>query len=128
MAARVGSPLVATYAATKAFDLILAESLWAELGERGIDVLGVLPGATRTPGFEGSLGTRSKTPSALRIMEPQDVARAALDALGKQPSIVAGGFNRFASTLLQRILPRKTAIGIMAKTTRAMYPSPESRR
>ena len=29
MAARIGSPRVATYAATKAFDLILAESLWA---------------------------------------------------------------------------------------------------
>jgi short-subunit dehydrogenase len=122
MAARVGSPLVATYAATKAFDLILAESLWAELGESGIDVLGVMPGATRTPGFEGSLGARTKVPSQLRVMEPGDVAREALDALGKQPSIVAGGFNRAASQLLQRILPRKAAIGIMAKTTRAMYP------
>jgi len=122
MAARVGSPLVATYAATKAFDLILAESLWAELGEQGIDVLGVLPGATRTPGFEGSLGARAKVPSGLRIMESGDVVREALDALGRQPSIAAGSFNRFAGTLLQRFLPRKTAIGMMAKTTRAMYP------
>jgi short-subunit dehydrogenase len=122
MAARVGSPLVATYAATKAFDLILAESLWAELDERGIDVLGVMPGATRTPGFEASLGARTKVPAQLRIMEPSDVAREALDALGKQPSIVVGGFNRFANALLQRILPRKMAIGMMAKTTRAMYP------
>jgi short-subunit dehydrogenase len=122
IAARLGSPLVATYAATKAFDLILAESLWAELGERGIDVLGVMPGSTRTPGFEGSLGPRAKVPAALRIMEPGDVAREALDALGKQPSIVAGNFNRAASVLLQRILPRKAAIGMMAKTTRAMYP------
>jgi len=123
MAAGIGSPRVATYAATKAFDLILAESLWVELGERGIDVLAVRPGMTRTPGFEGSLGARAKLPAAVRIMEPDDVARGALEALGKQPSIITGGSNRVANALLQRILPRKTAIRMMSKTTRAMYPS-----
>ena len=122
MAARVGSPRVATYAATKAFDLILAESLWAELAENGIDVLAVLPGQTRTPGFEGSLGPRTKLPPGVKVMEPGDVAREALDALGKHPSIVAGGVNRFASAIMTRVLPRKAAITMMAKTTRAIYP------
>jgi len=122
MAAGIGSPRVATYAATKAFDLILAESLWAELGDLGIDVLAVRPGTTRTPGFERSLGPRAKIPAAVRIMKPDDVARAALDALGKHVSIVTGGANRAAGVLLQRILPRKAAIRMMAKTTRAMYP------
>jgi short-subunit dehydrogenase len=87
-----------------------------------------MPGATRTPGFEGSLGARAKVPAALRIMEPDDVAREALDALGKQPSIVSGGFNRLAGVFLQRILPRKAAIGMMTKTTRAMYPKEGSAR
>ena len=123
MAAGIGSPRVATYAATKAFDLILAESLWAELGEHGIDVLAVRPGTTRTPGFEGSLGPRTKIPAAVRIMEPDGVALAALEALGRKPSIVTGGANRAAGVLLQRILPRKAAIRMMEKTTRAMYPS-----
>ena len=122
MAARIGSPRVATYAATKAFDLILAESLWAELREDGIDVLAVLPGQTRTPGFEASLGTRTKLPRGVKVMEPADVAREALNALGKRPSIVAGPTNRAASQLITRLLPRKAAIEMMARTTRAMYP------
>jgi len=120
-AARIGSPMVTTYAATKAFDLILAESLWAELKPRGVDVLGVMPGTTRTPGYQNSLGPRAKPPPG-RVMEPGDVAREALDALGSRPSIVAGSFNRFASLLMTRVLPRKTAIGMMTRTTRAMYP------
>jgi len=122
MAARIGSPRVATYAATKAFDLILAESLWAELRAQRIDVLAVLPGQTRTPGFEGSLGARTTLPRGVKVMEPGDVVREALSALGKQPSIVAGSTNRAASQLLTRLLPRKAAIEIMARTTRAMYP------
>ncbi|HJT36863.1 MAG TPA: SDR family NAD(P)-dependent oxidoreductase [Actinomycetota bacterium] len=122
MAARIGSPRVATYAATKAFDMILAESLWVELSRHGVDVLGVLPGTTKTPGFEGSLGPRAKIPPAVGVMKPADVAREALDALGKRPSIVAGSFNRVAGMLLTRVLPRKAAIRMMARTTRALYP------
>ena len=122
MAARIGSPLVATYAATKAFDLILAESLWAELGPQGVDVLAVLPGQTRTPGFEMSLGPRTKLPRGVKVMEPGDVAREALNALGKQPSIVAGSTNKAASQVITRLMPRKAAIEMMARTTRAMYP------
>ena len=53
LAALQGQALVGTYAATKAFDLVLAESLWAELGEHGVDVLAVCPGPTRTPGLRG---------------------------------------------------------------------------
>ena len=122
MAARIGSPRVATYAATKAFDLILAESLWAELRAHGVDVLAVMPGQTRTPGFEMSLGPRTKLPRGVKVMDPADVAREALGALGKQPSIVAGSTNRAASQLMTRLMPRKAAIEIMARTTRAMYP------
>jgi short-subunit dehydrogenase len=120
-AARLGSPMVTTYAATKAFDLILAESLWAELKPHGIDVLGVMPGTTRTPGYVDSLGPAAKPPPG-RVMEPADVAREALDTLGSRPSVVAGSFNRVASMLMTRVLPRRTAIQMMARTTRAMYP------
>src|SRR5260370_29898575 len=46
-----GTALVANYAATKAYNLILAEGLWEELRFSGVDVLGFAPGATNTPGF-----------------------------------------------------------------------------
>src|SRR5689334_22714722 len=41
-------PLAAAYGATKAFDLMLGEALWAENRGRGVDVLAVPPGSTDT--------------------------------------------------------------------------------
>ena len=121
MSAQQGTPLVATYAATKAFDLVLGESLWAELRSHGVDVLSLMPGSTRTPGFQGSLPAGAKLPKGVRVMESGDVAREALAALGKRPSIVAGGWNRLASSAMQRLLPRKKAIEVMTRSMRSMY-------
>ncbi len=121
-AGQIGTPLAATYAATKAFDLILGESLWAELRGSGVDVLALMPGMTRTPGFEGSLGPGAKLPKGVHVMEPEEVVREALDALGKRPSIVAGRRNRLANVMTQRLLPRKAAIELMARSMRSMYP------
>jgi short-subunit dehydrogenase len=44
-AAWAGGPTLATYGATKAFNLILAESLWAEWPASGVDV--PAPGCVR---------------------------------------------------------------------------------
>ena len=77
MAAAQGSPLVATYAASKAFDLVLAEGLWDELAAAGVDVLACRAGATRTPNYEASQ-PRGMVP----LMEPAAVARRARDSLG----------------------------------------------
>jgi len=44
-----GAPNMVSYAATKAFDMVLAEGLWAELHPRGVDVLGLVLGETDTP-------------------------------------------------------------------------------
>jgi len=49
-----GNPWLASYAASKAFEIVLAEGLWAELRGRGVDVLACRAGATRTPGFAAS--------------------------------------------------------------------------
>ena len=121
-AGQIGTALAATYAATKAFDLILGESLWAELRGSGVDVLALMPGMTRTPGFEGSLGSEAKLPSGVQVMEPEEVVREALDALGERPSLVAGRRNRLANVMTQRLLPRKAAIELMARSMRSMYP------
>ena len=45
----VGTPNMVAYGATKAFDMIFAESLWSELKPQGVDVLGVILGETDTP-------------------------------------------------------------------------------
>ncbi len=49
-----GTALVANYAATKAWNRVLAEGLWWELGKNGVDVLACVAGATDTPGYRGS--------------------------------------------------------------------------
>ena len=51
MAGFQGSPLISNYAATKAYNMILAEGLWDEFRESGVDVLACCAGATRTPNY-----------------------------------------------------------------------------
>ena len=111
-----GSPWVATYGATKAFNLSLGEALAHELGERGVDVLVSCAGATRTPGFVSLVAGR-KAPQAMR---PEVVAEQTLNALPKRGVFVPGARNRFIQLLLSRLLPRTTAVRIMAGQTRAL--------
>jgi short-subunit dehydrogenase len=116
-----GCALVATYAATKAFDLVLGESLWDELGEHGVDVLAFCAGATRTPNYESTRPRRTGF-AAPPVMEIEPVVAEALAALGRGPSRIAGRANRVAASLLQRVLPRRVAVGTMGRTMRSVYP------
>ena len=121
MSALQGTALVAAYAATKAFDLVLGEALWEELGRRGVDVLVSLPGPTRTPGWERS---RPRPGGLLtpRVMEPEQVVEEALDALGRgRPSLVAGAANRAAALLTSRLMPRGLAVRTVGSATRRLY-------
>ncbi len=93
LAAEAGAANVALYSATKAFDLVFAEGLWYELRERGVDVVAIHPGSTRTPGWQSSHPVSGEIEG---VMEPADVVRDALAALGTTPSIVAGAANRAA--------------------------------
>ncbi|MEN8159049.1 MAG: SDR family NAD(P)-dependent oxidoreductase [Myxococcota bacterium] len=120
MVALAGSAHVATYAATKAFDLILAQSLWHELQPSGVDVLGAVVGMTRTPSL---LATEPHFPDGVEAMEPQDVAPGALDFLGRGPVWFAGETNRAASKGLAA-LPRPQLIDTMSRLTGSLYGLP----
>jgi len=115
-----GSPLLATYAATKAFDLVLGEALWEELRDSGVDALAFCAGATRTPNYEAT-APRSLSRFAPAVMEPAPVVTEALSQLGSAPSAIAGRANRVTSWLMQTLLSRRRAIEIMGRATRAMY-------
>ena len=52
LAGTQGSPKIATYAASKAFNAIFAEGLWLELKKLGIHVLASCAGAISTPGYK----------------------------------------------------------------------------
>jgi len=49
--AMCGTAYCANYAGTKAYNLVIAESLWYELRRYGVDVLGFMAGSTKTPGL-----------------------------------------------------------------------------
>lgn len=111
-----GSPFVATYAATKAFLLALAEGLWHELAPRGVDVLAVCAGATRTPSYLRQRSSRG----APGELEPDRVAEEALASLGRNPFVIPGRINRIASQLMRRGLTRRAAIRLMGAQTRRL--------
>jgi uncharacterized protein len=115
-----GQAMVGTYAATKAFDLVLGEVLWEELRDHGIDVLAFCPGATRTPAF---LATKPRSGGMLSapLMEPAETVAEALAALGRRPTHVAGRGNRLAAFVLHRLLTRRAQVRLMSRATRAMY-------
>ncbi|MFT3708797.1 MAG: SDR family NAD(P)-dependent oxidoreductase [Archangium sp.] len=110
-----GSPFVSTYGATKSYNLSLAEGLWAELRGTGVDVLCVCPGATATPNL---LKASKKAPPGMQ--QPEDVVRETIASLADGPMLIPGAFNRFASFLMRRLLPRTTTIKIMASETRKL--------
>ncbi len=115
-----GHAMVGTYAATKAFDLVLGEALWSELREHGVDVLAFCPGATRTPGFLSSNPRPTRGLSA-PLMEADETVAEALAALGHGPTRIAGRSNRLAAFVLHRLLPRRRLVELMSRATRGMY-------
>jgi short-subunit dehydrogenase len=86
-AAWVGGDYLAAYGASKAFDLILGEALWAELRPLGVDVLSFVLGPTDTPAFRRVLHGREFPGMA----DPDEVARQMLDNLGEGPTYPPDG-------------------------------------
>ena len=76
----------------------------------------IMAGATRTPGY---LKTAAKG-GAPGELEPSDVARQSLDALGSGPLLIPGAFNRFASFLMRRLMSRRATIALMGSQTRKL--------
>lgn len=111
-----GSPKIATYAATKAFNLVLAEGLWSELRKEGVDVLASCAGAIRTPGYSQS----KQNKDAPGTLDADVVAHKTLEALHKGPTVVPGATNKFARFFMTRLLPRKWAIAIMDQNTKQL--------
>lgn len=116
-AALQGTPFTAAYAATKAFDLVLAEGLWDELAPLGVDVVALCPGPTDTEGPRRTGVDPAKVP--VKMMETAPVVRAALDGLGKGPLVIPGATNRIAA-LATRLVPRATATRIAGKLIRGV--------
>lgn len=116
LAGMQGTPRLAGYAASKAFNTVLAESLWGELGPQGVDVIASCAGAIRTPGYVAA----EQSKEAPGTLDAAVVARQTLSALGGGPRVVPGFVNKLASLVVGRWLPRKRAVRIMAANTKSL--------
>jgi len=115
-----GSGYLAAYAASKAFNRVLAESLWYEWKNRGLDIIACCAGATATPNFFKT-NPGKKDFFAPKVQLPEEVVAECFQQLGKRPSFIPGTGNKVAAFIMQRLLPRKMAIQMMGDTTRKMY-------
>jgi short-subunit dehydrogenase len=115
-----GSAYISTYAATKAFNIVLAEGLWEEWRERGVDVLVCISGAVKTPNYVASEPQQTGGLGDMTI-DPDQVVWEALNALGKGPYVIPGRMNRISSFIIRHLLPRKTAVKFMGRILKRMY-------
>lgn len=121
MSASLGSALVSNYGATKAYSLVLAEGLWEEWREHGVDVLAVQPAVIAEPTAAAGSGARPQRAAAATTLTPDAIAREALAALGRGPSVTPGASVKLAAFFMRRIMPRASAIRMLGRVMRQMY-------
>jgi short-subunit dehydrogenase len=83
VAGRIGTPEESAYAATKFAVVGLAEALSIEVEDAGVHVLTVCPGVVRTPFFDAEALARLPPVARRRIVEPEPLVDAILDALAR---------------------------------------------
>ena len=121
LAGYVGHERIAVYAAAKAFSRVLCEGLWLELAPRGVDVLHLVLGVTRTPAMERA-GFPVDDPR-LRAADPDDVAREGLAHLADGPVHVISGNEQIA--VAHSAFPRSEVVATAARRMRAVRPEDE---
>ena len=114
-------PYMATYGASKAFDLLFAEALAEEVARHGVRVCALCPGPTTTE-FMSVAGV----PDAIAVnMEAADqVARAGLRAIADGDHSVISGFTNWIGVEVQRIAPRR----LVTSAAEALLRPPAPRR
>lgn len=109
----LGTPYSAHYAASKVYELSLAEGLRYELRRHGVDVLALCPGTTDTE-FHDVAGSRAVAP-----MPVEPVVRLALEGLGKKSVVVPGWRNRLLVGFL-KYFPRALSTLLAGKAMRRL--------
>ena len=108
-------PYIATYAATKSFDLQLAEGLAEEMRRFGIHVCALCPGSTESEFLEVA-GQRHHTRRPKETAKK--VARVGLRALAAGKSSVISGFTNWLGAETVRFVPRQMVARITGRIFR----------
>ena len=110
-------PLMAVYAATKAFVLSFSEALRHELAGHGVRVMASCPGPTATNFFEGT----TTTMKAAQFDTADMVAARSLQAFEKGKAVAyPGRFSVRAATWVPRFLPRGLMVRLAGSATEGM--------
>ena len=108
-------PRQTTYAATKAFVNSFTEALHVDLAGTGVSATVLCPGFTETEFAEvGGLGSFDQLPSFL-VDNAHDVARAAVEGMGKGKRSVVPGAHNAATALGGRLAPRSLLLPAMGR-------------
>ena len=116
----IGAPYMVTYGATKAFDMVFAESLWAEVHNDGVDVLCLVLALTDTPAVRRLLARRGKLASAEDptplegAVSVQQTVVEALEQLANGPTWFVGDMLRDGAQQLGSV-SRNDAVKVMIK-------------
>jgi uncharacterized protein len=101
-------PMLATYAASKAYVLSLSEALAEELQGSGVSVTALCPGITATNMLAQAKGANDKLSQLPRflIADVEDVVRSALEAMFRGDAICVPGAVNQLGTLASRSAPK----------------------
>jgi uncharacterized protein len=116
----IGPPYLAPYSATKAFNILLTESLSSEFRGKNIEISVCCAGKTSTPAYWSSNPAKGRQWPP--VLSPEKVADYALKNLGKKALLIPGWQNRISFFILSRFLPRTFAARIANKAMRKVYP------
>jgi short-subunit dehydrogenase len=117
-----GGPNMVAYGASKAFDMVFTEALWAELHDKGVDVLGLILGKTNTPALRelehsrGQISSPDDVPSGAAAVE--DVIAEAFENLTNGPTWMVGEDMR-AATQMMASLTRNQIVELMKQMSAA---------
>lgn len=117
-AAWAGGARLVPYGATKAFDLLLGEGLWAEWRDRGVDVLSLVVNATDTPAIRRLMEAHGTQVDHLD--DPDDVARQGLEQLVDGPTWDVGSADGGGPSPVGG-LSRRDAVLLYSAGTEAMF-------
>ncbi len=123
-AALAGGRNMVAYGGTKAFDMVFTEGLWAELHDKGVDVLGLVLGMTDTPALRQLEFERGRLKSVDEIPQGAVTAASVVDEafanLGNGPTIATGDDVRMASELFKSMTRNEVVRLIMQASAEVM--------
>ena len=111
------------YSASKSFDMVMGEALWAEYHSFGVDVLSLVLTTTDTPAFrqtlvaQGVITDVNETPPIATLVSPQQAVDEALANLKNGPTwFVSEAFRTQEKAL--RAMSRNEAVKTIAQSAK----------